>query len=154
MLSPPIKPATAILHVIKHVTNNDGGKAIASNFNLHVKTLGKDVTKSPAPGVESPGTTYTLAAGTYSISEDSFAGYIASYSGDSDASGNITLAPGDNKTIIITNNDIALPPIISDNGGGEQPVVTAPVVKMCNRRKRSYNHCYRWATSKNFHTFV
>ena len=102
--------------------------AVAANFNLHVKTSGKDIATSPAPGVESPGTTYTLAAGTYVVSEDAFAGYTASYSGDSDASGNITLAPGDNKTITITNNDIALPPIVSDNSEGTKPVVTAPAV--------------------------
>ena len=80
---------------------------LLANFNLHVKNTGKDVAQSPAPGVESPGTTYTLAAGTYTISEDTFAGYTASYSGDSDLSGNITLAAGENKTVTITNNDIA-----------------------------------------------
>ena len=99
---------TATLHVIKHVINDDGGTAVAADFNLHVKTSGNDVAASPAPGAESPGTTYTLAAGTYVVSEDAFAGYTASYSGDSDSSGNITLAPGDNKTITITNNDIAI----------------------------------------------
>ena len=46
---------------------------------------------------------------TYAVNEDAFAGYTASYSGDSDASGNITLAPGDNKTVTITNNDNAVP---------------------------------------------
>ncbi len=44
-------------------------QAVASNFNIHVKTLGKDVAASPAPGSET-GTTYTLAAGTYTVSED------------------------------------------------------------------------------------
>ena len=105
---PHTNPAKATLHVIKHVINDDGGTAVAANFNLHVKTSGKDIAASPAPGVESPGNTYTLAAGTYVVSEDTFTGYTASYSGDSDASGNITLAPGDNKTITITNNDIAI----------------------------------------------
>ena len=124
---PPVV-TTARIHVIKHVINDNGGKAVAANFKLHVKTLGKDISQSPAPGVESPGTTYTLAAGTYAISEDAFKGYTASYSGDSDASGNITLAPGDDKTITITNNDIAIPPIISNNGGGTIPIVTTPAV--------------------------
>jgi hypothetical protein len=127
-VTPPIIPAPATIRVIKHVINDNGGKAVAANFKLHVKTLGKDISKSPAPGVESPGTTYTLAAGTYTISEDAFTGYTASYSGDSDVRGNITLAPGDNKTITITNNDIAIIPIISDNGGGTIPVVTTPEV--------------------------
>ena len=74
-------PAKATLHVIKHVINDDGGTEVAANFKLHIKTSGKDVAQSPAPGAES-GTTYTLAAGTYVVSEDTFAGYTASYSGD------------------------------------------------------------------------
>jgi len=106
----PIPPASAILHVIKHVINDNGRTAVAADFNLHVKTLGVDIPTSPAPGAESPGTAYTLAAGTYVISEDPFPGYTVSYSGDSDPSGNIILAPGDNKTITVTNNDIPLPP--------------------------------------------
>lgn len=116
-------PAT--LHVIKHVINDDGGKSTAADFNLHVKIAGKDVANSPALGAESPGNTYTLAAGTYNISEDSSEGYIAKYGGDSDVNGNITLAPGENKTIIITNNDIELaainnevivPPVPTEKG--------------------------------------
>ena len=130
-------PAKAILHVIKHVINNNGGTAVAANFKLHVKTSGKDVSKSPAPGVESPGNTYTLAAGTYVISENTYAGYKASFSGDGSVSGKITLAPGDNKTIIITNNDIATSPIISDNS-----------------KTTSYSHYYRRSNSENFHTIV
>ncbi|MFA4885376.1 MAG: ice-binding family protein, partial [Desulfotomaculaceae bacterium] len=110
--APPAPPTTATLNVIKHVINDDSGTAVAANFNLHVKTSGSDVAASPAPGVESPGTSYTLAAGTYVVSEDAYAGYNKSYSGDSDSSGNITLASGDNKTVTVTNNDIPLPPII------------------------------------------
>ena len=67
-----------------------------------------------------------MPVGTYVISEHAFAGYTASYSGDSDASGNITLAPGDNKTVTITNNDILLPPTVIDDGSEVQPVVTTP----------------------------
>jgi len=124
---PPITPtAKATLHVVKQVINDNGGKAIAASFSLHIKTSGRDVANSPAPGSSSPGTTYTLDAGTYTLSEDVFAGYTASFSGDSDASGKIILAPGDNKTITITNNDVSVPPIISGNGEGTKPVTTAP----------------------------
>ncbi|MDZ4170257.1 MAG: sortase, partial [Coriobacteriia bacterium] len=49
-------------------------------------------------------------AGTYAVSEDASAAYTATFSGDGDANGNITLAPGDNKTVIITNNDVAALP--------------------------------------------
>jgi hypothetical protein len=97
---------TATLHVIKHVVNDNGRTAVAADFKLHVKTAGNDVAASPAYGIESPGKTYTLQAGTYTVSEDAFAGYTAIYSGDSDASGNITLKSGDDKTVTITSNDI------------------------------------------------
>jgi hypothetical protein len=128
--TPPVPSVPATLHVIKHVINDDGRKAVAANFNLHVKTSGSDVTKSPAPGVESPGTTYTLAAGTYVVSEDSFAGYTVSYSGDSDISGKITLASGDNKTVTITNNDIPIvvtPPVVITPTVPVEKVVTRTV---------------------------
>lgn len=114
-------PSPAILRVIKHVINDNGRTAVAANFNLHVKTSGSDVAASPAPGVESPGNIYTLAAGTYVVSEDDFAGYTVSYSGDSDVSGNITLASGDNKTVTITNNDIPFPSSNSNSSSGGYP---------------------------------
>lgn len=112
----PPPPAPATLHVIKHVINNDGGTAAASSFTLHVvgaSSMGgvSDVAGSPAAGVESPGTAYTLASGIYAVSENAFAGYTSSFSGDCDASGNVTLASGDNKTCTITNDDIA-PPVV------------------------------------------
>lgn len=118
-------PAPAILHVIKHVVNDDGRTAVAANFNLHVKNSGSDVAASPAPGVESPGTTYTLDAGTYVVSEDAFAGYTVSYSGDSDISGNITLASGDNKTVTITNDDIR-----HSSGGRHSPQIYPPLINV------------------------
>ena len=115
-------PAPATLHVIKHVINDNGRTAVAADFRLHVKISGKDVAASPAVGAESPGTTYTLAAGTYVVSEDAYAGYTVSYSGDSDSRGNITLASGDNQTVTITNNDIRH----SSGGGGSEVVPPTP----------------------------
>ncbi|MDP2630322.1 MAG: ice-binding family protein [Candidatus Uhrbacteria bacterium] len=132
---PPPLPAT--LQVIKHVINNDGSKEIASDFIVHVKGSGAsglvDVTGSPAAGTELPGTSYSLVAGTYIVSEDAHAGYSQSFSGDCDASGVVTLSAGDGKTCTITNDDIATetppPPtpssatlhviktVINDNGG-------------------------------------
>lgn len=133
--SPPdppviVPPTLATLHVIKHVINDNGRTEVAANFRLHVKTYGRDVAASPAPGVESPGTTYTLAAGTYVVSEETFAEYTVSYSGDSDRSGTITLASGDNKTVTITNDDISFvvtPPVVVTT-----PVVVTPPVVITN----------------------
>jgi len=104
-----VTPAPATLHVIKLVINNDGRTSVAADFTVHVKASGIDVAGSPAAGAGSPGTAYTLAAGTYAVSENASATYAASYGGDSDASGTITLAPGDNKTVTITNSEIAIP---------------------------------------------
>ncbi|MFA4819160.1 MAG: ice-binding family protein [Patescibacteria group bacterium] len=133
-IAPP-PASSAILRVIKHVVNNNGGTATASSFTLHVKGSGSmglsDVPGSPATGVAAPGTSYTLTAGTYIVSENTSVGYTATFSGDCDASGNITLASSNNKTCTITNDDIApyIPPtpglatlrvikhVVNNNGG-------------------------------------
>ncbi|MDP2586674.1 MAG: hypothetical protein Q8P32_02790 [Candidatus Komeilibacteria bacterium] len=114
------EPAT--LNVIKAVTNDNGGSATASSFNLYVKLDGANVVGSPAAGAATPGTSYSLDAGTYVVSEDINALYTQSFSGDCDAGGNVTLAPGDDKTCTITNNDIpatinVVKTVINDDGG-------------------------------------
>lgn len=127
--NPPPPTPNATLHVIKHVVNDNGGISLASSFLLHVKGSGgmgvADVLGSPLVGAESPGTTYSIAAGVYVVSEDAFSGYTSTFSGDCDATGNITLASSDNKTCTITNNDIApllatlhiIKHVVNDNGG-------------------------------------
>lgn len=104
---PTCTPPPATLHVVKQVVNNSGGSAAASSFNLHVKSSGTDVSGSPAAGATSPGTSYSLAAGTYVVSEDANSAYAQSFSGDCNSGGSITLASGEDKTCTITNNDIA-----------------------------------------------
>lgn len=99
---------SATLHVIKAVVNDDGRTAAVSDFNLHVMAAGIDVEGSPAAGAAAPGTTYTLDAGTYVVSEDPVTGYTHVFSGDSDGNGNVTLAAGANKTVTLTNNDTAV----------------------------------------------
>jgi hypothetical protein len=121
-ISPP-----ATLHVIKQVINNNGGVATASSFTLHVKSGGVDVAGSPMAGTVTPGTSYTLAAGTYAVSEDANPSYAQTFGGDCDASGNVTLLSGDNKNCTVTNDDIAvviapsslnvIKTVINDNGG-------------------------------------
>ncbi|MBU3113778.1 ice-binding family protein [Clostridium lacusfryxellense] len=114
-------PQKATIKIIKHVINDNGGTRIASDFNIHIKTSGTDVDSSPASGTES-GKTYTVDAGDYVISEDNFDGYTPSYSVDSDSNGKITLQPGDNKIVTITNDDVSpilhvIKYVTNDNGG-------------------------------------
>ncbi|NLW92156.1 MAG: DUF3494 domain-containing protein [Syntrophomonadaceae bacterium] len=131
---------SATLNVIKHVVNDNDGEAVAADFIQHVKTAGADVIGSPAPGAESPGNTYTLLAGTYVVSEDAHAGYTASYSGDSDDVGNITLAPGDIKTVIVTNDDI--------------PALVNPTTATLNVIKHVINNNGRTASADDFSLHV
>jgi hypothetical protein len=111
------------LTVIKHVVSDDGGNADASDFTLHVKVGGSDVTNSPAVGTE-VGTLYTLEPGTFVVSEDiPISGYEQTgISGACDPSGTVTLQSGDDLTCTITNNDIAptlklVKQVTNDNGG-------------------------------------
>lgn len=106
---PTCTPPPATLRVVKQVVNDSGGSATAADFNLHVKSSGADVAGSPAAGVAAPGTPYSLSAGTYNVSEDAFAGYSATFSGDCDSSGNLSLSLGDAKVCTITNDDIGSP---------------------------------------------
>ena len=99
------------LTVIKHVVNDNGGSATTSSFTLHVKQDGTDVIDSPAAGAESPGTAYTLFAGTYVVSEDAHAGYTESFSSACDDSA--IAATG---TIQITGPDV-IDLLIADRPG-------------------------------------
>lgn len=117
-------PDTGTLIVKKHVLNTNGGTKTASDFTLHVKSGGVDVAGSPAAGSES-GTSYTLNAGSYVVSEDFPlpAGYNnVLIDGDCDSSGNVTVVAGETKTCTITNHNT--PPVltlnkvvVNDNGG-------------------------------------
>jgi hypothetical protein len=107
----PPAPVLATLHVIKQVMNNGGGTAIASNFILHVENSGADVSGSPAAGTVAPGTSYSLSAGTYVVSENVSTSYMQSFSGACNSSGSVTLFANDNKTCTITNAYI--PPVLT-----------------------------------------
>ena len=113
----------ATLTVIKHVENDNGGSAVASDWQIHVKSGVNDVAGSPKSGKESPGDAYTLSAGTYSVSEAGGpSGYTATFSGACDNGGSVTLALGDELTCTITNDDqgatlTVIKHVINDDGG-------------------------------------
>jgi uncharacterized repeat protein (TIGR01451 family) len=84
------------LTVTKVVVNDDGGTAVVSDFALFVGST--SVTSSEEN---------SFAIGTYAVTETGSNVYAASFSGDCDGEGNITLEEGDIKTCTITNDDIA-----------------------------------------------
>src|SRR5207249_8081528 len=70
----------AHLIVIKHVINNNGGTAVASNFTMSV--TGSSPSPASFAGAESPGTNVTLNAGSYSVGQTGPSGYTGSSSAD------------------------------------------------------------------------
>ncbi|MFA5870853.1 MAG: ice-binding family protein [Candidatus Paceibacterota bacterium] len=117
--SSPVSLAT--LHVVKLVVNASH-TAIPSDFSIHVKNGGVDVSGSPTVGASSPGTSYSLAAGSYVVSENINSLYTQSFSGTGcDSSGNVSLLAGDDKTCTIVNTDIPIVP--SGLIGGSNMVV-------------------------------
>ncbi len=102
------------LTLTKIVINDNGGTRIVSNFSLFIDLLGV-----------ASGTSNTLNAGTYTVSESnpSSLGYLQTgIGGDCNLQGVITLGLGENKVCTITNNDIqpkliVYKHVINDNGG-------------------------------------
>ena len=104
------------LIVIKHVVNDNGGTATAAEFTLD--SGGANDTPDDFAGEEAPGTTVTLDAGSYNVTESGPSGYTASFSAD--CSGSIGV--GETKTCTVTNNDVAatlivIKHVVNDNGG-------------------------------------
>lgn len=132
---PPPPPAVATLHIIKQVFNVSS-MATPPNFLVHVKSATStfDVSGSPLAGTSTPGTLYTLPAGTYAVSEDSnlsFPTYQQTFGLDC-VGGIVILAPGDNQTCTIINTDIPpVPVVVSSSGGGSPsllPLITVTKV--------------------------
>jgi len=107
----------ATLIVKKHVVNDNGGSKTAADFTLAV--TGGSASPATFAGSET-GTTVTLNAGSYSVDEGAHDGYTKS--ADTACSG--TIANGETKTCIITNDDqpatlIVTKHVINDNGGSK-----------------------------------
>jgi uncharacterized repeat protein (TIGR01451 family) len=93
--------AAPILIVIKHVINDNGGRAKPSNFTLSV--TGSSPTPASFHG-NAAGTVVTLLPGAYSVHEAAAAGYTASM--DAGCSGTLRHY-GDRATCTVTNDDVA-----------------------------------------------
>jgi streptogramin lyase len=114
----PEFPPTLV--VIKHVINDSGGSASASDFTMTVDNPGAN--PASFPGAESPGTEVILDPGAYSVSEEGPNGYTASYSADCTG----TLAIGETKVCTITNDDqqatvTVVKVVVNDDGGTALP---------------------------------
>ena len=112
------KPRVAKLTVIKEIVNDNGGNNVVGDFQLQV--VGTVVTNVTS-GVQT-----VFAADNYTVTETGIQGYQASFTGDCNAAGQITLNPSDVKTCTITNNDISpnitlIKNVVNDNGGMKVP---------------------------------
>jgi len=98
----------ATLVIIKHVINDSGGTSAAGDFTLSVTGTavpGPGASNATSfPGAESPGRTISLRPGTYSVSESGPSGYAPTTSGSCTT---ITVALGDTRTCVLTNDDQA-----------------------------------------------
>lgn len=105
------------LTVVKHVINDNGGTATAGEWTMNVAATNPSA--ASFAGAEAPGTTITLNAGAFSVTESGGpAGYLQT--GAIGCEG--TIALGESKTCTITNDD--QPPsltlvkvVVNDNGG-------------------------------------
>lgn len=107
-------PRTGTVTVNKVVINNNGGGADDGDFKLYVG--GTPVTD------EVP---QEFAPGNYTVTEDQFTGYSATFSGNCDANGNITVVAGNSYTCTITNDDLGttlriVKTVVNDGGGTKQ----------------------------------
>ena len=95
-------PGTATLAVIKQVSNDSGGTRTAADFTITingVSATGGNSFAGSGSGVVKTITTF----GAYSVTETAVAGY-ALQSASAGCSG--TIALGESKTCVLTNNDV------------------------------------------------
>ena len=102
-----------ILNIVKHVINDNGGQMDAGDFTINVS--GTEVSDPSFPGSEAT-TTVTLDAGAYEVTENAVAGY----GGSASAGCSGTIAIGEEKDCVITNDDgTATITIVKNTVGGE-----------------------------------
>ena len=106
----------AHLIVVKHVVNDNGGTATASQFTMTIG--GVTATGGNSFAGSEGGTNKTVTPGSYTVTETGPAGYSASFSAG--CSG--TIAAGDTRTCTITNDDrpahlIVIKHVVNDDKG-------------------------------------
>ena len=96
----------ASLTLVKHVVNDNGRSAVATDFTL--TATGPTPISGAGQVTSGPG----FVAGTYTLSETGPAGYTPSSwtcTGGAQSGNQITLAPADSAVCEITNDDLAIP---------------------------------------------
>jgi predicted ribosomally synthesized peptide with SipW-like signal peptide len=106
------------LTIIKVVTNDNGGNNIVNDFQLFADN---GVTEFPMTS----SIPNNLLPGTYTVTETGVSGYVASFSGDCDVNGQVTLAANENKVCTITNNDLPAVITLVKNVTGTPPLAGA-----------------------------
>src|SRR5436853_369442 len=124
--------------VIKHVVNDNGGGADASQFTMTINGVTATGGNS-FPGAESPGTDRKVTTGSYSVTETGPSGYTASFSAGCSGS----ISAGQTKTCTVTNDDkpgtlIVKKHVIDDNGGQKHAADFTMNVNAGNLSQASY----------------
>src|SRR5262249_36846194 len=113
-----LSAATATLKVVKHVVNDNGGTATASAWTMNVTATAPS--NSSFPGQESPGTSITIGAGSFSVTESG--GPASGYVQTNAVGCSGTAVAGSTYTCTITNDDVApklhLRKVVTNDNGG------------------------------------
>lgn len=111
----------ATLRVEKTVV---GSSDPASSFTINIKN-NLNVVVGTGVGAVTPGTSYSLGEGTYTVSEVANSSYTTIFGTDCNSGGSVTLAAGDNKLCTIINNFISLSPT-----GGSGSFLPLPLINI------------------------
>lgn len=109
------------LRIVKHVINDNGGTAVASDWTMDV-TAGYPSSNHFA-GAESPGVLITVDVGAYSVDES---GGPSGYAKNLGVGCSGSIALGETKNCVITNNDIKpvltlRKKVVNDDGNNKVP---------------------------------
>jgi hypothetical protein len=111
--SASVSSRTGTITVTKKVVNDDGGTKTVNDFPLFV---------GGTPVASGVTTSFHVTGGIFSVTETGDPKYVAKFTGDCDANGDMNLLPGENKFCILTNDDVAPTTAVSP-----PPVPTPPV---------------------------
>ena len=111
------------LTVVKIVVNDNGGTALVNDYALAVTDA------SSTAAVFTSGQAQLLIPGDYKVAESGGKpGYSATFTGDCDSSGNVSVAAGQSRTCFITNDDIQPKlTVVKEVVGGTKPAGDFPL---------------------------